>query len=172
MANTYTLIQAQTLASAAATVTFSSIPATYTDLVLQLSARSTYSGVGNQNLQIEFNGSAASNYSMTWLLGTGSAASSARQAATTEGWVGDIDTATSTANTFGSLEIYIPNYASSNKKPFSSFSVQETNATVANIKTQALLWGLTNAITSIRFKPDGGNLDVGSSFYLYGIKNS
>ena len=171
MANTYTLIQAQTLASAAATVTFSSIPATYTDLVLQLSARST-SASAYQNLQIEFNGSAASNYSMTWLLGTGSAASSARQAATTEGWVGDIDAATSTANTFASLEIYIPNYASSNKKPFSSFSVQETNATAANIKTQALLWGLTNAITSIRFKPDGGNLDIGSSFYLYGIKNS
>lgn len=171
MANTYTLISSNVLASATASVTFSSIPATYTDLVLRVSARGT-GATTFENMTVRFNGSAASNYSMTWIRGDGATPTSARQAATTEAWTAYVDAASATANTFGSVDIYIPSYASSNKKPFSSFSAQENNSTTAYLQSTALLWGLTDAITSILVDLDGGNFDIGSSFYLYGIKNS
>jgi len=106
------------------------------------------------------------------LRGTGSAASSFRASSNTDARIGMQDSATATASTFGSAEIYIPNYAGSTTKPFSTFAVQENNTTAAYIESGADLWGLTNAITSIALIAGGYNFVSGSSFYLYGIKNS
>ena len=172
MANTYTLIQAQTLASSAASVTFSSIPATYTDLVLRVSSR-TDAVTANDNLQVTFNSDSATNYSMTRLTGTGSAASSLNASNQTFARVGWTDGNTATASTFGSMEVYIPSYLVSQNKPFSSFAVSEQNATAANMDAIADLWRNTAAITSLNIiSNNSGNLLTGSSFYLYGIKNS
>ena len=75
MPTTYEPIATQTLGSAAATITFSSIPATYTDLRLVLVGTSTISA----NPKINFNSDTATNYSQTILSGNGSVANSARQ---------------------------------------------------------------------------------------------
>ena len=171
MANTYTLIQAQTLASTAASVTFSAIPATYTDLVLRWSARTTAAGTA-ERVDITFNGS-ATGYSSTRLQGNGTAASSGRlssQPAIPSYW---FNAASSTATTFSNSELYIPSYTASQNKPMSEFNVMENNATLAYTMALADLWSNTAAITSMTLTDgSGGSFAIGSSFYLYGIKSS
>jgi len=75
MANTYTLIESQVLGSSAASVTFSAIPATYTDLVLRYSARHNNAFSISQVL-ITFNGDTAANYSETVVYGNSVSAAS------------------------------------------------------------------------------------------------
>ena len=169
MANTYTLISSNVLSSSAASVTFSAIPSTYTDLVVRFSARNSAAGtIGD--CWVRFN-AATTNYSDTEIYGTGSAAGSGRSASSWL-WMGDITAAGNTANSFASSELYIPNYAGANNKVASAFTALETNATAARINAVAQLWSNTAAITSIGFFPNTTNFDAGSSFYLYGIKNS
>ena len=171
MANTYTLIASNTVgASSVSTVTFSSIPSTYTDLVIKASLRSA-SGVGNYS--VTFNGS-SSGYSERLLYGTGSTAASASQsAASFLWWAINTNESGSTASTFASNELYIPNYAGSNHKSLSIDNVTENNGTAASAYLDAGLWANTAAITSIALTVTGGAGFVQySSFYLYGIKNS
>ncbi len=170
MANTYTLISSNTLTSSAASVTFSSIPATYTDLVLRISARSAEVATIT-SIELEFNAT-ASGYSFTRLRGNGSAASSSRASSQTQLTVGTIPAASATSNTFGSIEVYLPSYTASQNKPISGFNVGENNATAADIYTHAGLWSNTATISSIILDLGGQNFVSGSSFYLYGIKNS
>jgi hypothetical protein len=174
MPSTYTLISSNVLSTATASVTFSAIPSTYTDLVIRASARTDAAGQSRDSVYLEFNGS-GSSYSNTFVRGTSTAATSGTFAfgiASPRG--ADADTAT--ANTFGSVEWYVPNYAGSTNKPVSVFGVQENNTTTANdanIEAVAGLWSNTAAITSIVVKKvDGTNFVSGSSFYLYGISKS
>lgn len=171
MATTYTLISSNVLSSTAASVTFSAIPATYTDLVLRITARGTRV---NQSVYtyIQFNSDTASNYSYTALAGDGAAASSYRGTSTTFGISGRNSAASGTSNTFSSQEIYIPSYTVSQNKPFSGIGIAENNTTTAYIEADANLWRNTAAITSILIYPANNDWDTGSSFYLYGIKNS
>jgi hypothetical protein len=168
MANTYTLISSNTLGSSAATVTFSSIPATYTDLVLRISSR--FDGNGN-SLAITFNGNTSSVYRNVYLSADGSATETSNSGSTKIFLIG-VNTSPSTANTFGNMEVYIPNYQVAANKPFSSFGATENNATTAFIEMNAGLFLSTAAITSIGLSGDSYNFVSGSSFYLYGIKNS
>jgi hypothetical protein len=88
-------------------------------------------------------------------------------------WVGGAVSTGLTSNTFSNSEIYIPNYAGSNKKSFSADIVMENNATTAFSTLNASLWQGTAAISSLTFFDHNGNNFVQySSFYLYGIKNS
>lgn len=170
MANTYTLISSNVLSSLASSVTFSAIPSTYKDLVIRITARANTLSAVDTVLGLSFNGSTTSRSSTT-LNGSGSAASSTRS--TTGFNMVEMTANTATANTFGSSEVYIPNYAGSANKCFSAFGVAETNATAVTMGVQGLLWSNTAAITSITIDTDGvGNFAIGSSFYLYGIKNS
>ena len=173
MATTYTLINSNVLSSSAASVTFSSIPATYTDLVVRISARCDNGGNQN-NLRIQFNSDSSSNYSETMVYGNGSAASSFRVSSQTnilEALV--VDGNGATANTFGSLEMYIPSYTVSQNKPISTFAVQENNTTGAFIYATADLWRNNATISSIYIEAGATvNLLSGSSFYLYGISNA
>ena len=165
------LISSQTLGSAAASVTFSSIPATYTDLVLRVSARGDDTAI--PVLQMEIN-SATSGYSNTLLRGNGSTATSTRSTGQTYLRVGFVNNSGMTASSFGSTEIYIPSYTTSVNKPISAFSVTETNATAADILAFASLSQTASAITQIvlSMAASGQNFVTGSSFYLYGLKNS
>jgi hypothetical protein len=170
MANTYTLISSNVLGSSAASVTFSSIPATYTDLVLRISDRLDNAGTST-NSNVQFNGDTATNYSRIVLAGSGSAASSSLNA--TQAFSRYLSNGGgTTASTFDSTEIYIPSYQVSQNKPLSIFTVTETNATAVDMQITASLWRNTAAITSITLTPSSGNYVSGSSFYLYGIKNS
>lgn len=171
MASTYTLISSQVLASSAASVTFSSIPGTYTDLVLRISARDLDTGAFAQ-LRVTFNGDTATNYSYTNVYGTGSSALSIGSSTANFNYINfqSSNSNGATTNSFGSSELYIPSYTASQNKPVSMFSVSETNATAANTGATAGLWRNTAAITSLTMvSANAVNFMTGSSFYLYGI---
>ena len=173
MANTYTLISSQVLGSNTASITFSSIPGTYTDLTLRVSARSDDAGQMDY-LQTRFNSDSATNYSNTWLRGNGSVAASGRTTSSSYiQFLYSTNASGSVANTYGNSEIYIPSYTASQNKPIFHFGVKEENATQTFMGAQAGLWRNTDAITSITITPVFGTTWLAtSSFYLYGIKNS
>ena len=166
MPSTYSLIKGETLASTTSSYTFTAIPSTFTDLVVRGSARSN-AATTQSSVNVSFNGSGT--FSFTYLIGTGSSAVSGRLTARS-----NFNTYaagnTSTANTFSAFEFYLPNYTSGVVKPFSNNTVFENNATAAEIYTEAALSSLTVPITSITFTVT--SFVAGSSFYLYGIKNS
>jgi hypothetical protein len=171
MANTYTLISSNVLSTTAASVTFSAIPATYTDLIIRASIRTNNAAV-DDSLLITANGT-STQYSSTYLRGSGSAATSARATSDDYFRYPSVVGNNATSNTFSNTEIYFPNYAGSANKVIASFSVAETNATAANMDVVAGLIRNTSAITEIIIdQPSGNSFLSGSSFYLYGIKNS
>jgi hypothetical protein len=175
MANTYTLIQAQTLGSSAASVTFSAIPATYTDLKLVGSTRSTRNAGSTSNIYLQVNSITTSVYSFKQVAGTGSVTDNNQgsSVAPTAASLGFTSQSTDTASTFGSFEFYIPNYAGSNNKSLSADAVQENNATGAYASLTAWLLANTAAITSLTLTTTATfSFAQYSSFYLYGIKNS
>ena len=154
-------------AGGAATITFSSIPSTYTDLQLLISARGTNT---NYWAALSLNGS-SSNFTLKNVQGTGSLAYS--NADTTNAYSFHQNSSGMTANTFASTSFYIPNYAGSTNKSISNETVQETNATEAYSELTAMLWSNTAAITSITLTSGGGgNFAQYSTASLYGIKNS
>ena len=166
MANTYSAIATVTVGSGgAATMTFSSIPQTYTDLKLVISARAdTTAFVGN----IKFNNSSA-NFSRRTLVDRDGNAES-YNASDNSAFV--INQSAYTASTFGNSEIYIANYTGSNNKSFSSDGVNENNATGIFLQLLAGLWSNSAAITQIDLSPSSGNFVQYSTATLYGIKNS
>jgi hypothetical protein len=134
-----------------------------------MSTRSSVSGDGTGPIYFRLNGDTASNYSTTTLSGNGSSASSSRQSYS-YGQAGQTDYNLWTSNTFANTELYFPNYTVSQNKPISVYAVAENNNTQAAIDAQAVLWRNTAAITSIELSQV--TFAIGSSFYLYGIKNS
>lgn len=171
MATTYTLISSVNLSGGASSITFSSIPNTYTDLVLKLSGRTDRVAI-NCNCFLTFNGSSAAAYGDRDLTGSGSAASSSNDVSATSAFIGGLPGSSATASTFGNLEIYIPNYAGSTNKPYGDAAVAENNATAAQMSLIAGLWTNTSAITSITLTASGFNFIQNTNAYLYGIKNS
>jgi len=165
--STYQLISSQVLGSSAASVTFSSIPSTYKDLVLRYSARGD---VAQSSQQIKLNTDTGTNYSDTFMSGSGSTVASGNDTNATYGFAYYTQALSSaTANIFGNAEIYIPNYAGSTNKAFSVFGAGENNGITAYIASTANLWRNTAAISSLTLTPNSGNFVTGSSFYLYGI---
>lgn len=172
MANTYVAIAKTVLGSDTATVTLSSIPSTYTDLLLSISARDNGGATYQANGFLKFNNT-SNNYSDTYLRANFASASSSRDASQTNGYIGiAYPSGTATSNTFSNTELYISNYAGSSNKVMSVTSVAENNsANSANIIALAFLWQQTTAISSIVLTCDNSFLS-GSRFDLYGIKNS
>jgi hypothetical protein len=171
MANTYTLISSSTVGGGgASSVTFSSIPNTYTDLKVVLSAR-TQSPYESDNAFVTFNGS-SSGYSERVLFDINGTVYSFSATSAYINWAGISSGNGATANTFGNSEFYIPNYTSSNYKSLSADGVHENNSTPISLAITAALWSNTAAITSITLTPQNPSFVGGSSFYLYGIKNS
>ena len=180
MANTYTFIASNVLTTTAASVTFSSIPATYTDLVLRFSARSNAATVTDALGDIRINSDTTSLYSNTTVYGDGVSAASNRTTSGTKIECFTVSAAGATSNTFGSVELYLPNYTStSQNKALGANSAAESNATTAtawywNGATAGLYRESANAISSVEIalRSSGSSFVSGSSFYLYGIKKS
>jgi hypothetical protein len=167
MANTYTAIATVTVGSGgAANIDFTSIPATYTDLVVKVSCRST-AATDFVTLSLAFNTSTA-NFTSRLVQGDGSSAVTA----TSTNFGGGAGGTSTTASTFNNVELYIPNYAGSTNKSYSSDSVVENNATAARNTLIAGLWSQTAAITGVTFSLSSGNFAEHSTATLYGIKNS
>jgi hypothetical protein len=169
MANTFELIASSTVGSGgAASISFTSIATSWTDLQVVLSIRGTAANVANAQY-LSINGSSGStNFSGKLLEGDGSTAYSANPTY----FIGNSNNANSTANTFASISVYLPNYLSSNFKNYSMEAVTENNATLSYADIYAGLWSQTAAISSISFSQATGNYVQYSSAYLYGIKNS
>jgi len=162
-------IQTVTVGSGgAANIEFTSIPQTYTDLVVKVSARAT---VDETQLELQFNGS-TSGYSIRRLTGDGSNVASASLSSVSVMQFGRGSSSTQTASTFGNTEIYIPNYTSSNNKSTSSDGVNENNATSANTYLGAGLWANSAAISSIKIFFNTGNFAQYSTATLYGVTSS
>jgi hypothetical protein len=159
------------LATSAANITFSSIPATYTDLLVVLSGRSDYAAnfVG---LFVRLNGDNASNYKYRYVQGSGSAAASSNFSADSGFLAGYIDAASHTASVFGNGSIFIPNYTASAAKSISADLVEENNATEGYQAISAGLWSGTAAVTSVTILPASGNFVQYSSATLYGISKA
>lgn len=166
---TYIKIASNTVgAGGVASVTFSSIPSTYTDLVLHTSVRGS---AASNNTLLSFNGSGGTAYTDRIVYGTGSAAASQVDSATSAVYAMN-NPSTYTASTFASGCFYIPNYASANYKSISYDGAQETNATPAYMYLMAGVWANTAAINSITCLPNSGNYVQYSTFTLYGISNA
>jgi hypothetical protein len=168
MANTYTLISSVTVGSGgAATIEFTSIPATYTDLCLLTSTRNEASATSDINVTFNTSGG---TYTGKRLLGVGSG--SGESDSNSQQQLRN-DISTYTANTFASGMFYVPNYASSNAKSTSADSVSENNATEAIQMLTAGLWSGTAAISTITLDIAAGQeFAQYSTAYLYGISNA
>jgi hypothetical protein len=166
MAVTHKLIETVTVTAGggAASIAFSSIPQTFTDLKLVMSLRASDAAT---QILLSLNGS-TSNFSARYLFGDGSIPSSGTLAR----YVGALTPSSFTASTFGNTELYIPNYAGSTNKSYSDDGAVENNATTGYLSFVAGLWSDTSAITSLTLTGNTGNFVQHSSASLYGIKNS
>lgn len=165
MAYTYSKLATYTVGSGGvANITFLNIPQNYTDLVLKLSGRSTTTDV---DMFFTFN-SNTSNYARRVLRGTGSNASSTNN---TDNYATTIDGSGETGSVFANLEMYIPNYTSSNYKAYSIDDAFENNSVTAYQYLLAGLWSNTSSITSLTlYFLSGGTFAQYSTATLYGIK--
>jgi hypothetical protein len=163
-----TLIQHIELGSNQSSITFSSIPATFTDLYLLVSVRSTINATNDAGYLVFNSDTNSSNYSFRQLRGDGSNAFS--NSGTFGGAFALRSSGnTATSNTFGNNGVYIPNYRVSAAKSVSADSVSENNASSVGMSLWASLWTGTAAITSIQLRPETGDWVTGSSATLYGI---
>jgi len=163
---TYDNIATTTLTSAAATFTFSSIPATYTDLRLVVVMR-----VDTTNTCfIRYNGDTGSNYSYTVLWGNGTTANSFTDVNRARIDIGsDIVSASTTIPFLAELDIF--SYAGSTNKTTLVSTSEDFNGSGITRK-QVNLWRNTAAINSITFARTAGNYSIGTTATLYGIKNA
>lgn len=175
MANTYEAIATVTVGSGGtSSISFSSIPQTFTDLCILLSLKnpSTTSNENGQDMSFRLNGDTGSNYYSKILYRTVTQGS-ASDTGTSMTWVGQSNNNASTmTNTFSNIYVYIPNYTSSNAKSLSVDSVAEANANTYGFIMTAGLWNNTAAITSMSWTPNGGTFSQYSTATLYGIKKS
>jgi phage-related tail fiber protein len=162
---TMSLIQTVTVGSGgAASIEFTSIPQDGTDLVVLASVR----GSSNEIIFLQINNS-ASNFSTRAL----DAFPTVESSSNTDSRIGYASNQSSTANTFGSLSLYLLNYTSSSNKTFSVDYVDENNDTTTSRGIRAGLWSNTAAITSLTFTlggvPGSDNFPQNCTFSLYKI---
>jgi hypothetical protein len=164
MPRTYEPIATTTLVSAAADITFSSIPATYTDLVLVISTGSNTAT--NRQLNGQFNADTGSNYSATLLNGDGSSALSSRASNNTFMFLAAAD---GTGSSLGVTIMHFMNYSNTttNKTMFS----RDNNAGY-EVRAYVNLWRSTAAINSIKLYLNADSLRAGTVATLYGIKSA
>ena len=176
MPSAYNLIESVTLASTAAEINFTSIPQTYTDLVLKISDHIAVAAQTQTYSYVKLNGNTGANYYNVAFYGRNSTASSIEDFGQTKFFDDPYSTlADSAANaTFTNKEIYIPNYTSSDKKQMKmDYSLVNGSAANSDLGMQGMLFNLSDAITSITlFNPSTGTFNVGTTANLYGIKNS
>jgi len=167
MAITYEPIATQTLASAAASITFSSIPATYTDLRFTLLINTTTTG--SEGIRLQYNNDTGTNYSDTYLSGTGSSAVSGRDTSASYIILHYAGTST-TIPTFYFGDVF--SYAGSTFKTALTGSSEDKNGS-GNVTRNVGLWRSTSAITTLKLgNAGGGDFNAGTTATLYGIKNA
>jgi hypothetical protein len=169
----YESISTTTLSTSTATITFSSIPATYTHLQLRGIARTDRSDGNQDALKIRYNSDTGNNYAIHYLLGNGSSASSAGSSSVSGVFADGITNTASAANCFGAFVIDILDYTNTNKYKVNRALSGREDATAGALWFESGLWVNTNAISSITIIPNTGpNFVQYSQFALYGIKGA
>ena len=163
MPATYEPIATTTLGSASATITFSSIASSWTDLRAVLVG--TADGV---TVSLRFNSDTTSVYSYTRIKGDGSTASSSR-------FSNDnrllLTSGTGLSSTIQLFTADIFSYAGSTFKTALGTASQDENGTGDVVRTVGL-WRNTSAITSVSLVAGAGSFNAGTTATLYGIKNA
>lgn len=161
--NTYVAIAEQTLGSATASVTFSSIPSTYTDLVLVMSAVGTSAGL---DIRVQVNSDTASNYSITRLLGYTTATSNRASNATYWQLTNSVGIGTTEPTTH---LLQFNNYSNATTYKNMLVRYNQFQGAYSEVAAEVGLWRSTSAITSITFSLSSSTYASGSTFSLYGI---
>lgn len=167
MPTTFSLIQSATVTTPTASLTFSSIPATFTDLKIFYTGKT--SDTAAQGSAMTFN-AGASSAAGKYIIGDGTTPSNGN---INYMYVGSAWGTNGTANLFSATEIYIPNYTSSQVKSYICHNAAEKVDTTAF--TNVIVGrdsGITAALTSITLLSGPGNWISNCTFYLYGIKSS
>jgi len=161
---TYTPIATQTLGSAAASITFSSIPGTYTDLRLVLTGTTASAA----DLAIQYNADTGTNYSGTFLSGIGSSVNSTNNGPSASNiLLQSQGVSSTTVPILDTVDIF--SYAGSTNKTCLITASTDTNGAGA-VELAIGLWRSTAAITSIKIFGNGGvNLSTGTIATLWGI---
>jgi hypothetical protein len=158
----------------AASVTFSSIPATYTHLQIRAIGRTDRGGgATNDPFEIVFNSDTGTNYSQHYLTGNGASASAFDT--TNAGFIAAyLATATSaTASVFGTTIVDILDYANTNKYKTARALGGFDNNGSGIVGLVSGNWRNTNAITDIVISPQvGSNFNQYTQFALYGIRSA
>jgi len=153
---TYTPLATVTLGASASSVTFSSIPATYRDLILVISATGTDSAE-----RLRFNGDTGTNYSYVRMLGNGSTTASASLSG--EDYIRSISFS---LETLYNVIIQIMDYSATDKH---KTTLGRGNNASTNTIATAGRWANTDAINSINYSLSSGSFASGSTFSIYGI---
>jgi hypothetical protein len=172
MPSTYNKIETVTVGSGgSASINFTSIPQTFTDLKILISGRGTSV---DTDFFVTFNGSAVAQYNYVQMYGYVSGLGADRASNQTSLNVGVTSGAsTSSVSAFSANEINILNYALSTQyKAVGSLNVTENNGTVAYQNMKQGQWSNNNAITSLSLTCGNGNWAEYTSATLYGIKNT
>jgi hypothetical protein len=166
MTSTYNIIATNTVSGSSTNlVTFSSIPATYTDIFIVASVAAV-SGTSSY-LDMNFNSDTAANYSATTMYTNGSTTGTANLSSRTAVPCG-IEYVGTTTSAFQSFELNVMSY--SNASVFKSVLAKSSQFSSNFVGLSLGLWRNTSAINTISLGFATGNLRAGSTFTLYGIK--
>lgn len=164
----YDSIATTTLSTATASITFSSIPATYTHLQIRAIAQNSSS---NTYSNMRFNSDTGSNYNDHYLDGDGSSVTVGASVSDNKLYFGYITVSTNT-NMFGVMVVDILDYANTNKyKTIRTLNGKDMNGS-GFVELGSGAWRNTNAVTDITITPGANNFAQYSSFALYGIKGA
>ena len=166
MPATYEPIATTTLGSAAASITFSSIPNTYTDLRLVVTCIS----VGNSTGYVRCNGDSGTNYSLTLLNGNGSTASTSRYTNNSNGLGIQTSNATGTTPVLWTVDLF--SYASTSIYKTALTTASNDQNGSGSVQRTVALWRDTSAINSLEIRTTIDNFNTGTTATLYGIKNA
>jgi hypothetical protein len=158
---TYTPLATVTLGSSASSVTFSSIPATYRDLILVCLAGFSDTGI---TARIRFNNDFGSNYHLVSLRGNGTTASTRSSSGTGSAFLSD--TTPSATTTRLQLNVSVIDYSATDKHKMVLSRADNASAGTDLVTNR---WANTAAITSMAITPSTGTWSAGSTFNLYGI---
>ena len=159
MPSTYEPIATYTAPSNIANYTFSSIPSTYTDLILVANGKND--SAGNRALYVRFNGDSGTNYSLTQMQGDGTNATSNRASNQNQSALG---------NFLNNTTITISHFQNYSNTSINKTIVNRSNAASTVVQTNVNLWRSNSAISSILLFLNADNFATGTTFTLYGIK--
>ena len=157
---TYTPLATRTLTGSAASVTFSSIPGTYQDLILVIESQ----GTTTADARLTINGSSSAIYNYLRMSGTGSSATSGGGSNQTIGVISSQPF--STTSQAALLTLHFMDYSATDKH---KNVLVRGNAASTGVEAIIQRWASTSAITSILVFPSTGSWATGGVFSLYGV---